>query len=1166
MRSPFFSYAKKLLLIMKLITVILILTTLQISAGGYSQDVNLKLDFQNGTISDLIQAIETQSDFRIFYKTDQVNVNQGIVLPESDGTIAEVLNAALSNSDISYLVMDRLIILTKEPQVTQQLKVTGTITDAATGEPLPGVYVLIEGTEQGAVTDGAGRYSVQVPSATSVLIFSYVGYNTETIQVAGQTVIDVSMVLNIQSLDEVVVIGYGTRKKSDLTGAISTVTSKELNKEIKMSPEMAMQGKMPGVLISNTGSSPIARPVVRIRGVGTLGYNDPLYVVDGIPVTEGGASSSSDRDRDIRGPINIFNMIDPNDIESISVLKDASATAIYGVRASNGVILIQTKRGAKGKPKVNVSARYGVQNLNKRYDVMNVSQYVDANHEAWANNPSVVPNPDYYKFYDPASPYYLGNSRSYTDDWIDYGLVKNAAIQDYNLGVSGGNERSNYALGTGFSSQEDVVYYSKYDRYSFSLNSDHQLAQWLKVGESFRFAYSKNDQKPGYGSINNKSPLDKAYMAPWQPLYDDGSDDINGYDGWALPGRTIDGTFQSRGYGLGTQSSPGASKYVDYTNVMLRNMGTFYAELSPFTGLRFRGTFSFDHYSYRTENYTRGREVGLYDAIRGTLLSEAEANPFIVRDNINTNIIKEFLVGYNKSIGNHNFDLILNYMDQSVKWDFEQKSITKNSPITNWDQRRIDEGWSAEDKGLLYERKPSGLQGYMGRLSYNFNSKYYIDATVRRDGTSKFGPGYKWGTFPSFAAAWRISAEKFMGKISWLNDLKIRGGWGEVGNQETKDFAFLSLVNFNPKYTLGSLGNGNGTILPAAALGDFPIIDMSWETSTTTNFGFDAILLGNKVAFTAEYYHRLTEGILQVIEIPLVIGASNNPVVNMAKVENKGFEFQLSVNDRIGEVGYNVSANLTTTKNKVMDLYRNTPSGDNYARIEEGRSMNFLYGYKTNGIFQTDADVTQYLEDYDDPGYENQKAPGDVRFVDIHGAPTEEDGEFVYYHGEPDGKIDAYDQTYLGKTIPGFYYGLNLGADYKGWDFSMNFRGVGDVQGINLLGKNSIGAGGGNYDKIYLNRWTPDRHSNTIPRAIEGDPSGNNRISDRHVENRGFLRLQNVQLGYSFNNTFLKKLGASSVRCFVSGSNLFVVSPWTGLDPENDYTPVTYMMGVNLNF
>lgn len=1161
MRNPVFSYAKKLLLIMKLITVILILTTLQISAGGYSQDANLKLDFQNGTISDLIQAIETQSDFRIFYKTDQVDVRKNVTLSETDGTIAELLSDALSESDIYYLVMDRLIILTKTAENMQQIRVTGIVTDAATGEPLPGVNVLIEGTQQGVVTDGAGKYSVQVPSTTSVLIFSYVGYNAETVEVAGQTVIDLAMVMNVQSLEEVVVIGYGTRKKSDLTGAISTVTSKELSREIKMSPEMAMQGKLPGVLISNTGSSPIARPTVRIRGVGTLGFNDPLYVIDGIPVTEGGASSNSDRDKDIRGPINVLNMIDPNDIESISVLKDASATAIYGVRASNGVILIQTKRGVQGKPKIGFSARYGVQNINKRHEVMNVQQYVDAMHEAWQNNPSVVPNPNYYRFYDPASPYYLGNSRSYTDEWTDFGLIKNAAIQDYNLSVSGGNASSNFALGTGFSSQEDVVYYSKFDRYSFSLNSDHKLTKWLKIGESFRFAYTKNTQKPGYGS-----PLDKAYMAPWQPLYDDGSDDVNGYNGWALPGRMIDGVFQSRGYGLGTQSSPGNIGNANYINIMLRNMGTFYAELSPFTGFRVRGTMSFDHYSYRSERYTRGREGGLFDAQRGTLLSEAEANPYTIRDNVNTNIITEFLIGYTKSIGSHNFDIILNYMDQRVKWDFEQKSINTNSPITNWDQRRIDEGWNAMDKGLLYERRPSGLQGYMGRISYNFNSKYYLDATVRRDGTSKFGPGYKWGTFPSFAAAWRISAESFMQNITWLNDLKLRGGWGEVGNQETKDFAFLSLVNFNPKYTLGAIGDGNGVILPAAALGDFPIIDMSWETSKTTNFGFDAVLLGNKITFTAEYYQRLTEGILQVIEIPLVIGASNNPVVNMAKVENKGFEFQLAYNDKIGDFGYYFSANLTTTKNKVMDLYRDTPSGGNYGRIEAGEPMNFLYGYKTNGIFQTTDEVTEYLEQYDDPGHENQKAPGDVRFVDIHGAPTAEDGENVYVHKEPDGKIDAYDQTYLGKTIPGYYYGINLGANYKNLDLSMNFRGVGDVQGINLIGKNSIGAGGGNYDKEYLNRWTPDNPSNSIPRAIDGDPSGNNRISDRHIENRGFLRLQNVQLGYSFNNAFLNKLGASSVRCFISGSNLFVVSPWTGLDPENDYTPVTYMMGVNLNF
>lgn len=465
-------------------------------------------------------------------------------------------------------------------------------------------------------------------------------------------------------------------------------------------------------------------------------------------------------------------------------------------------------------------------------------------------------------------------------------------------------------------------------------------------------------------------------------------------------------------------------------------------------------------------------------------------------------------------------------------------------------------------------RNRSGLQGYMGRLSYHYDSKYYLDATVRRDGTSKFGPGYKWGTFPSFAAAWRVSSESFMEGLTWLDDFKIRAGWGQTGNQETQDYAFLSMVNFNPKYSLGESGEatGEGNINAAAALGDFPIVDMSWETVTTSNIGFDAILLDNKMSFTAEYYNRLTDGILQTINIPMVIGALNDPVVNLAKVENNGLEFEVGYNDQFGEVGFNGSFNLTTVKNVVKELYRGRPQGGTL-RIEEGESMNYIYGYKVGGIFQSEEEVTAWKEQYTDPGNDDQKAPGDMYFEDLFSAPDPEI-ENQWVGTEPDGKIDDFDRTYLGKTIPGFYYGLNLNFDYKNWDLSFNFRGVGDVQKINNIRRyrENMVAGGSNFLTSVLDRWTPQNPSTTMPRAIANDPSGNNRMSDRWVEDAGFFRLQNMQLGYTFSPDLLNQVGINSTRMYLSGSNMFVITPYSGLDPENDTTPVVFTAGININF
>jgi TonB-linked SusC/RagA family outer membrane protein len=1143
----------KLLLIMRLTFVLSVISIWAVTASGYSQ-AKLSLDLKNATLKEVFSKIESQTSLSFLYKSDVVNPNERVTIQAEEASVHDILKTLFSTRKIQFEILDNsLIVLLPETEMKQQLKVTGVVTDASTSEPIVGANIIIEGTTMGTVTDVEGRFALDVKNSEAVLVISILGYLTEKVTVNESTNLEIKLASDVKKLEEVVVIGYGSRQKKDLTGAVSQISSSEITQQTTMTPQLAMQGKMAGVLVTNPGSNPNARPSIRIRGVTTLGFNEPLYVIDGIPLTEGGEASGNSRTQDQRGNVNVLNMINPNDIESISVLKDASATAIYGVRASNGVILITTKRGAEGKAKVNFTANYGIQNVNKKYEVANVADYVAWTKEAWANNPSLTPNADHLKLFTPENPNYLGDSQDYTEDWRKAALVKNATIQDYNLGISGGNKMSNYALGAGYAAQENPLWYSSFSRYSFFLNSDHKLNKFFKVGESFRFMNSKTKDIGGGG-------LNTVFSAPWQPLYDP-----NGMDGYALPGRTIDGKFLANGYGGGTRSVfPTNENYSYEIRNLLRTMGSFYAEFSPFQGLRFKGTFSFDYYTNTSERMQTD-ERGLFEANRG--LRYPQGTTYRRRLNENINLVKEFLVAYTKSFGNHNIDVILNAMDQQVQWNLSQNSIDNGSSITSWDQRRIDEGWAAIDKNLLYERNPSGLQGYMGRLSYNFNRKYYLDATIRRDGTSKFGPGYKWGTFPSFGAAWRISSEKFMENIPWLSDLKIRGGWGKTGNQETKDYAFLSVVNYNPKYATGAGAlPGDGIVNAAAALGDFPISDMSWETVISSSIGFDAVLLNNKLNLTAEYYSRTTDGILQTIDIPRVIGALNNPVVNLAKVDNKGMEFQVGYNNNIGDFVYNASFNLTTVKNTVKKVYLNKPTGGNYNRIEVGYPMNYLYGYKTAGIFQTEDEVAAWKATTSDPGKDSQKKPGDIIFVDVNGAPTVDDPAGTYVHVGADGKIDGFDQVYLGKTIPGYYYGLNLGGEFKGFDFNLTFRGIGDVQKIYTDDKQSIGAGGGNFLTVYRNRWTVDNPSNTIPRAINGDPSGNNRIADRHVEDAGFFRFQNFQIGYNFKSSVLSKVGLSSMRCYFSGSNLFVVTPYSDLDPEENTTPMVFTVGANLNF
>lgn len=1164
---------KRILRVMR-ITVFLFFFGIMFShaATSHSQETELSLHLRSTTIKEACREIEKQSGL-VFVFAD--NTEEALVkkvnIRANSRSISHILDDLLSSTGLKYKILDKQVVVYKEEkkinaleireiileEIVQQLKrtVTGRIIDR-NGEALIGANIVEKGTTNGTVTDIDGFFSLQIAEG-AVLAISYIGYLPQDINTVGRSTFEIVLQEDTQSLEDLVVIGYGTRQKRDLTGAISQIASEEITKRVALSPEFAMQGKMAGVFVSNPGSDPNARPTIRIRGVSTLGYNDPLYVVDGIPLTEGGASSTEGRMGTLRGTLNVFNMINPNDIESISVLKDASATAIYGVRASNGVILITTKRGAKGKARVNATASYGIQNIHQKYDVATIDEFVTWTREAWANNTTTSPNADWAKLFDPQDPNYMGNSKDYSDDWRRAALVENAAIQDYNLSITGGTDITNYAVGAGYSSQDNAIWTSKVDRYSFFLNSDHQLNKYFKVGESYRFVYSRTAASAGAeGGLNTMLDV------PWQPLYD-----ANGPNGLAVPGRTIDGKFISRGYGNRTRTNFLAREYyIRSERGLMRNMGSFYAEFSPLEGLRFKGTFSFDTYQEKREQLTN-KNIGIFEADRGIPYPYTGDN-YGIRINENSNIVKEFLIGYANHFGKHNVDLILNAMDQKINWNFTDNSINGNaSEINGWEQRRIDEGWPAASKSSFYERRPSGLQGYMGRLSYNFDSKYYLDATVRRDGSSKFGRGYKWGTFPSLAGVWRISSENFMSEINWLNDLKIRGGWGKTGNQETRDYAYLSVVNYNPKYALGTGAlPGDGTFSPGAVLGDFPVMDMGWETVTSTGLGIDAILLNNRLSLTLEYYDRLTDGILQTIRIPKVIGALNSPVVNLAKVQNSGFEMQASYTDYIGPVGFTATANLTTVKNRVKKLYEGLAYTTGNERIEEGYPINFIYGYKTAGIFQTEAEVAAWKEKNTDPGKDSYKSPGDVNFVDLYGPPTDQDPKNALKHYAPDGRIDANDQTYLGKTIPGYYYGVTFELTYKNWDMSMHFRGVGDVQRVNTEGKQSISGGDYNFVTAYRDRWTPTNPSNKIPRAVIGDPSGNNRVSDRHVENASFLRFQNWQIGYNFRGNLLQRFGIGSLRTYIGGSNMFVITPYTGLDPENNTTPTTFTIGANLNF
>lgn len=984
----------------------------------------------------------------------------------------------------------------------QQLQVTGKIT-GNDGNPIAGASITVKGTSRGTFTDAKGQFALEA-SKTETLVFGSVGFATVEYQ-AGKVPGTIVLSTKAADLDDIVVIGYGTQKKSVITGAISRVKATDLANMPTNRVDDALSGRVSGVTIASNNGQPGAASTVRVRGITTLNNNNPLWVVDGVVVDNIGYLNQSD-------------------IESIEVLKDAASQAIYGARAAAGVILVSTKKGKAGKLSVSYNGFYGVSAPAKKLDMLDATQYATLRNESAVNAGQAAP------FANPSS---FGKGT----DWQELIFNNSAKRQNHELSLSGGNERNTFYLSFGFYDQQGIVAtdISEYKRANVRINSTHKLNQWLTFGENLGYAH---DKSIGLGNTNSEfgGPLSAAInLDPITPAI------VTDPAVAALAPYTNKGVRRDPNgnpYGISTIVGQEMTNPLAYIQTRLGNyswsdnvVGNAYLEASPIKGLKLRSTLGAKLAFWGDEAFT---PIFWLNATNSTTQTN-----FRRTNNRRLDFNIENTVSYNRSFGDHNATLLLGqgaYTDNkssmtSVTFfnvpadNFKDASLNFKVPA---DQRNSDGSEGVEHK----------VSSLFARLNYDYKEKYLLQALVRRDGSSRFGPSHEYGTFPSFMLGWVATKENFFPTGTRINFLKLRGSFGVVGNDNIGDFAYISTVGSGRNYTIGTSGSYVIGYSPNAPSNP----DLKWEETRTTNIGFDAVVLDN-FNITFDWFKKKTSDILQNPRIPGYVGAISNPAANIGSMQNTGIELELGYRKRIGEVDFSVNGNITHITNEVTFLGNNVNSitlnqqsfqSSTYpiTRTEIGHAVGSFYGFKTSGIFQTQAEVDAYV---DKNGNKIQ--------------PNAKPGDFRWWDKDNNGKITDSDRTFIGDPTPNWTYGFTLNAAYKGFDIVVFGQGVAGNQIFQGLRRLDIG--NANWQTKALGRWTGQGTSNSFPRLIVTDPNKNfTNPSDFYLEDGGYFRLKTLQIGYSLPANLIKKAGLQKLRFYVMGQNLFTITKYTGYDPE----------------
>jgi TonB-linked SusC/RagA family outer membrane protein len=1130
---------------MKLTAFFLLVCMLQINATTYSQKTRISLDMNDVQLSEVLNRIETISEFKFFVDTQKIDVKFEVNIKANKEKIFDILDKLFLGTDITYEVYNKQILLKKvdvkptkksisigpdqsyfETKILQQA-ITGSISDKD-GTPLPGANILEKGTTNGTQADFDGNFSISIEDENAVLVISYIGFATKEVNLNGQTNLNVTLEESLAGLDEVIVTGYTGQSKRSITGAVETIKSDELAKSPATNVEQQLQGKISGVNITTSGN-PAGGAQVRIRGLSNFGSRTPLYIIDGAP-SDGGLSD-----------------INPDDIETLSVLKDASSASIYGARAANGVVLITTKKGRKGQPaKLTYSSYFAVDTDPGKLDVLNAREWGEmewrgqrASVRGTPAEATFVPShPTYGNGQNPVIPEFINGDpslpydpvtnrlmRSADTDWYD-AVSRTAFGQNHNLSILGGGENSRYGVSFGYLNREGTLIENSFRRYSTRLNTEFSfLDDRLRIGENITIAYSENNGSNGVGGSRQS-------YNPLIPVWDEGGNF----------GGTLNGIL-----GLQTNAINPVANQVRLKNAISRRwriFGNAYMEADIASDFTFKSNVAVD---YTQNNNTTFRPLFPEGGNPGNSLDE---NSSFVTSLTWTNTLN-----YSKNFGNHNFELLAG--TEAIEIVGRNISFSGTGFFTE-DPDFVSINTSGTTNSLNGAGTGRKLASLFGKFDYSYKDRYLINATVRRDGSSALGPNNRFDVFPAIGLGWIISDENFLTDSSSLNLLKLRAGWGTVGNQNSLgDFSFISNFSQDPNFTstgydIGATNSGDPANGIALLSRGNP--DLVWESSETLNIGMDFALLEYKVIGSIEWYDRRTKDLLLQPPVPITGGAASPAFVNLGEIQNKGVDVSLSYNGKVGALDLGVTGIVSSYKNKVLDIDGNPESffqgpGGNpniiAARTQVGREIGSFYGRIVDGVIQ------------DGPN------AGNFDFRDIDNSGT----------------INFEDQDFIGSPHPDFTYSLNLTANYKDFDFTLFFRGSqgNEIWAYDKLFTDFQFRSGPNRSTRVLDAWRPDNPTNTLAEFNLNTSNNNLQASSYYVEDGSYLRLQTLQLGYTFPDL---GLGIEKFRVYLQGQNVFTFTNYSGIDPEvgengglelgvdrgGTYTvPRTFLLGLNLS-